>query len=147
LALILLFSTHLLSTAAYAAGLLYQLKPDSKSITAYDRSGWMWIILLGITGMFQMSASANYAGLLEINSTWAAALLIKHGLILILIILMCIQSFIFLPAIQRADWKKSSLDTSSANETKSISMRAKVLKIQAVLFVLILIATGITRAN
>jgi hypothetical protein len=143
--LVLLFSIHLISTAAYAAGLFYQLKSDTQSI--YDRSGWIWIILLGITGMFQMSASSNYTGLLEIDTNWAAALLIKHGLILMLIILMGIQSFIFLPAIQRADWKKSSLDTSSANETKSISMRAKVLKIQAVLFVLILIATGITRAS
>jgi hypothetical protein len=142
-----LFIFHLVSTAAFAAGLFYQLKSGSKPLIMYDRSGWIWIILLGITGMFQMSASSNYTGLLEINSIWATALLLKHGLILILIMLMGFQTFVFIPAIQRADWKKSSTNNFAESEIQSVGTREKVLQIQAVLFVLILIATGITRAS
>jgi uncharacterized membrane protein len=43
-----------------------------------DRLGWLSLLALLATGMFQMSANPNYTGFLSINSTWAAAILVKH---------------------------------------------------------------------
>lgn len=40
--------------------------------------GWLSLLALTATGMFQMSASPNYEGMLAINNSWAVAILVKH---------------------------------------------------------------------
>jgi hypothetical protein len=147
LVLAFIYDIHLISTAAFAAGLFYQLKSKDFTSPVYDRNGWLWILLMGTTGMFQMSASPNYDGLLVINSVWATALFIKHSLILLLVLVMGIQTFILLPVINRQQWKKSAAKDSVEDKPNYASMRITGLRIQSVLFVLILIATGVARAG
>ncbi len=40
--------------------------------------GWLCLAVLTATGMFQMSASPNYEGVLAIHNEWSVAILIKH---------------------------------------------------------------------
>ncbi len=43
-----------------------------------DSVGWLSLIVLGGTGLIQMSASPNYQGFLAISNRWSAAILLKH---------------------------------------------------------------------
>lgn len=142
-----LFVIHIISTAAFAAGLFFQLMVRDGLTIRLDRFGWIWLLFLGATGMFQMSASPNYDGLLSIDSIWAVALFIKHVLFLLLVLFMVIQTFILLPSLNRELWKKSPSENETNETTKSENMRALGLRMELVLFSLILIATGITRAS
>jgi uncharacterized membrane protein len=49
--------------------------------------GWFSLLVLTITGLFQMSANPNYKGFLAITNPWAVAILLKHltfgGMILV----------------------------------------------------------------
>jgi hypothetical protein len=128
-------------------GLYIQLNLQDKTASKYDHYGWLWIVLLATTGMFQMSANPNYDGLLQINSIWATALLAKHILIILLIFLMGIQTFYFLPTITRYEWMKLQSTKEPSVSFRIDSYRKLILKIEGVIFVLVLIATGITRAS
>lgn len=143
----ILYGFHILSTAAFAAVLFYQLKSNAGvSLSVYDRIGWLLIMVLGATGMFQMSANPNYGGLLQVNSIWAIVLFIKHALIVILIVLMAIQSFYLIPAIQRGEWMKFKNEPNTGSNSQAKNLRMLGLRLEAVVFILILIATGVTRA-
>jgi hypothetical protein len=141
-----LFTSHILATASFVAGLFCQLNTRDNLSNRLDRFGWLWLLLLGATGMFQMSASPNYQGLLNIGSIWAGALFIKHVLIVLLILFMAFQTFLWLPTINRELWKKSPDLNEIKETTKAENMHILGLRIELVLFFLILIATGITRA-
>lgn len=48
--------------------------------------------------------------LLHINSGRAVALAVKHGLIMLIILLMGIQTFFLLPSFRRYQWKKPGME-------------------------------------
>jgi uncharacterized membrane protein len=95
LALSLAYWLHMLATVTWIGSLaalaLLVLPAARRSLTgpAYaaflitlqrrlDPLGWLSLLALTGTGLFQMSASPHYAGFLSIANPWAAAILIKH---------------------------------------------------------------------
>ena len=66
-----------------------------------DPLGWICLLILAVTGMFQMSASPNYQGFLEIGSRWAAAILIKHLVFFAMILVSGYLTWGLLPRLQR----------------------------------------------
>jgi uncharacterized membrane protein len=64
--------------------------------------GWMSLVVLGATGMFQLSANPHYSGLLSIDSPWAVAILIKHVLVIVMVVTSVVSTWVVLPAIRRA---------------------------------------------
>jgi uncharacterized membrane protein len=66
-----------------------------------DGLAWFSLALLAGTGMFQMSGSPQYTGFLAIDSRWALAILLKHGVFALIIGVSAYLTWGVLPALQR----------------------------------------------
>ncbi|HWQ04704.1 MAG TPA: CopD family protein [Longilinea sp.] len=63
--------------------------------------GWMSLAILTATGMFQMSASPNYEGVLAIKNAWAVAILLKHIAIGGMVLVSAYLTWILGPELNR----------------------------------------------
>lgn len=105
---------------------------------------WFSIGLLVVTGLFQMSVNVHYNGFLSTSNQWSLAILVKHILVAILIVVSAIHTWDVLPAIRRALMRKDKVD---ADQLKVLQRREKILlRTSLVLAVLILLATAFARA-
>jgi uncharacterized membrane protein len=91
-ALTLSYWLHLLSTVVWLGGLALMALVawpavrkhvlDTKQWTQLRQRFTPWanasLVVLWVTGFLQMTADANYEGLLTVNSLWSQAILIKH---------------------------------------------------------------------
>lgn len=115
---------HMLATVAWVGGqaalVLMVLPAARKTLTSEVYStflgqinrrlqfvGWISLIVLVGTGMFQMSASPSYQGFLSITNTWAVAILIKHLVIGLLVGLSAYSTWGMAPALQRLSLLRS----------------------------------------
>src|SRR3989337_1306716 len=71
---------------------------------------WFCMGLLLVTGLFQLSTSPHYDGFLSLSTQWSFAILVKHGLAVIMVVVSAIQTWEVLPAIQRTLMKKGKAD-------------------------------------
>lgn len=85
----------ILESAAYS-NLLTQVQSRLQQV------GWFSLAILGVTGMFQMSAHPAYNGFLAIDSSWSAAILSKHLVIGLMILASAYSTWGLLPALRRA---------------------------------------------
>ncbi|MDP1713279.1 MAG: CopD family protein [Anaerolineales bacterium] len=106
---------------------------------------WFCMGLLLVTGLFQLSTSPHYDGFLSLSTQWSFAILIKHGLAVIMVVVSAIQTWEVLPAIQRTLMKKGKAD----EEELAILQRKEVnlLRINLLLSALILGATAVARVS
>ncbi|HEU0295202.1 MAG TPA: CopD family protein [Anaerolineales bacterium] len=106
---------------------------------------WFSISLLIVTGLFQMSVNPHYDGFLSVSTQWSLAILTKHILGMILVVVSAIQTWEVIPAIRRA----ILLSKRNKDTTKLDSLRKReiiLLRINFGLSVLILLATAVARA-
>jgi uncharacterized membrane protein len=106
---------------------------------------WFSISLLVLTGLFQMSVNPHYDGFLSTSTQWSLAILTKHILGMILVVVSAIQTWEVIPAIRRA----ILLSKKNKDTTKLDSLRKReiaLLRINFGLSILILLATAIARA-
>jgi uncharacterized membrane protein len=110
-----------------------------------DSLSWFCLFLLIATGMFQLSASPNYHGLLGVENNWEKAILIKHGLVITLAVASAIMSWGVMPAIRRAKIKYQR--TGDEQELAPLRKKEKfLLRLNLVLAALVLLATAAARA-
>jgi uncharacterized membrane protein len=111
-----------------------------------DPLGWACLIVLAATGMFQMSASPNYQGVLAVDNRWAVAILVKHLVFLAMIVVSAYLSWGILPRLQRA-----ALLASHGQETAQAQIWQRkermLLWFNLVLGVLVLALTALARAS
>jgi len=69
--------------------------------------GWFSLALLTATGLLQMSSNPNYAGFLAINNRWAVAILAKHFVFGLMILISAYLTWWLTPALQRAQLRQS----------------------------------------
>jgi uncharacterized membrane protein len=105
---------------------------------------WISIALLIITGLFQMSLNSHYNGYLNPSSQWSFAILIKHGLGVIMVVVSAIQTWEVFPAMQRVLMKKGKADQAELEKLNQSELR--LLRINLWLAILILLATAFARA-
>lgn len=106
---------------------------------------WFCMSLLVLTGLFQMSVNPHYDGFLSTSTQWSLAILIKHLLGIIMVVVSAIQTWEVIPAIRRAIVKSKK----SENAEEIDSLRRKevlLLRTNFGLSVLILLATAFARA-
>jgi len=107
---------------------------------------WFSISLLIITGLFQMSVNPHYDGFLSTSTQWSLAILTKHVLGIIMVVVSAIQTWEVIPAIRRAILL--SKKNKNAEELDSLRRREiTLLRINLGLSVLILGATAVARAS
>ncbi len=105
---------------------------------------WFSIGLLLATGLFQMSANPHYDGFLNTSTQWSLAILVKHSLGVIMVVVSAIQTWEVIPAIHRTLMKKESADK---NELAKLQRREVILlRANLILSALILGATAFARA-
>ena len=106
---------------------------------------WFSIGLLLATGLFQMSANLHYDGFLNTSTQWSLAILVKHGLGVLMVVVSAIQTWEVIPAIHRTLMKKENAE---AEELARLQRREVILlRMNLILSALILGATAFARAS
>ena len=105
---------------------------------------WFSISLLVLTGLFQMSVNPHYDGFLSISTQWSLAILTKHILGMIMIVVSAIQTWEVIPAIRRAILI-SKKNKEAANLDALRKREINLLRINFGLSILILLATAFAR--
>jgi uncharacterized membrane protein len=163
-ALALVFWLHMLATVAWLGGLAaiavlvlpaarYTLKPAEQLafISAIQRRleplAWFSLSLLIVTGLFQMSVNPHYNGFLSSSGQWSLAILTKHTLVVVMVVVSAMQTWEVLPAIRRG-LMRIEKGKASEEEVKHLQKRETLLlRINIGLSILILAATAFARAS
>ena len=105
---------------------------------------WFSISLLVLTGLFQMSVNSHYDGFLAISTQWSLAILAKHILGVIMIVVSAIQTWEVIPAIRRAILI-SKKNKEAANLDSLRKREINLIRINFGISTLILLATAFAR--
>ena len=162
-ALALTYWLHLLATVSWVgslAGISFLVLPAMKRSLSPDAQlvfieamqkrlepiAWFSMTLLVLTGLFQMSVNPHYDGFLSISTQWSLAILSKHLLGIVMVVVSAIQTWEVIPAIRRAIVR--SRKSQNAEELDSLRRREiLLLRMNFGLSVLILLATAFARAS
>ena len=162
-ALSLTYWLHMLATVVWIGGLsalsliLLPAARGSLDAGAYSRLlegvqrrldplGWLSLAILVGTGLFQMSASPNYQGFLAVNSRWAVAILLKHGVFAIMVLVSAYLTWGLLPRLRRAALRR--LKQPDESETGALHhQEARLVRINLFLGILVLALTALARAS
>jgi len=162
-ALALTFWLHLLATVTWVGSLAgvsllvlpamqRSLSPETQLVfieamqKRLEPIAWFSMSLLLATGLFQMSVNPHYDGFLSISTQWSLAILAKHLLGVIMVVVSAIQTWEVIPAIRRAIIKSKK----SKNTEELDSLRRReilLLRMNFGLSTLILLATAFARAS
>ncbi|HXD11362.1 MAG TPA: CopD family protein, partial [Anaerolineales bacterium] len=160
--LALIYWLHLLATVIWAGSLaaisLLILPAMKRTLNAetqlifiealqkrLEPVAWFSISLLIITGLFQMSVNPHYDGFLSTSTQWSLAILAKHILGVVMIVVSAIQTWEVIPAIRRAILRSKKNNNAQALDT----LRRReifLLRVNLGLAILILGATAVARA-
>jgi uncharacterized membrane protein len=161
-ALSLAFWLHMLATVAWIGGLVAvvvlvlpvsrkNLEPEAYARflgqlqRRLDPVGWMSLVVLLATGLFQMSANPNYEGFLSISNRWSVSMLLKHILFIGMIGVSAYMTWGILPALRRVALLQTK--ETNVNEAQQLQNReALLLRVNLGLGVLILALTALARA-
>lgn len=106
---------------------------------------WFSIGILLFTGLIQMSTSEHYNGFLNISTQWSLAILAKHILGGVMIVVSAIQTWEVIPTIQRTLLK---INTADEGELEKLQKReVRLIRINLFLSITILFATAIARVS
>jgi len=162
-ALALIYWLHLLATVTWVGSLAaisililpamkQTLNPDTQLVfieamqKRLEPIAWFSISLLILTGLFQMSVNPHYDGFLSTSTQWSLAILTKHILGMIMVVVSAIQTWEVIPAIRRAIVKAKK--SKKSDELESLRRReVRLLWINFGLSILILGATAVARAS
>ncbi len=130
-----------LNRAAYGA-LLAQLQ------VRFQQVGWFSLVLLAVTGMFQMSSSPSYEGLLAITNSWAAAILIKHLVIGLMVLVSAYVTWGLLPSLQRmALMRNAGREVVEAEAERLERREVALIRLNLLLSVVVLLLTAWARTS
>lgn len=162
-ALSLVYWLHMLATIVWIgslAGLTILFIPaaretlDSKTYAKIlasiqrrlDPLGWISLVVLVGTGMFQMSASPNYQGFLFLNNDWAVAILLKHIAFAVMIGISAYLTWGLLPKLGRAALRQAQGQDASEGG-RLLQQDIFLLRLNLILGVVVLALTALARAS
>ena len=67
----------------------------------FGLAGNLALAALVVTGLLQMTADPHYDGLLNLDSAWSRVLLLKHGLIILMVLMSATLQYSIAPALER----------------------------------------------
>jgi uncharacterized membrane protein len=165
LVLTFIYGFHMLATVAWVGGLaafaLIILPAANKGLPAgaYDtffarmstrlqRIGWFSLVVLIITGLFQMSAHPQYEGVLAVNNTWSIAIFAKHIVIGGMVAISAYVTWIINPAYQRLSLMKSKGALIDDSQLKRLQRREVLaLRLMLAIAVVVLLLTALARVS
>lgn len=108
---------------------------------------WFSIAILIGTGLFQMSINPQYDGFLSISGNWALAMLTKHLIGILVIVVSAFQTWEVLPAIRRGLMRIKKGLADKAEILKLQKRGILLIRINLGLSIIILAATAFARAS
>jgi uncharacterized membrane protein len=162
-ALTLAYWLHMLATVIWIGGLtalaLLVLPASQQTLAPQDYAnllgklqhrldpiGWFCLVTLLATGMFQMSASPQYEGLLAITNSWAVAILVKHLVFLVMIGLSAYSTWGLFPQMRRAAMRSAKGQAEGQVESTRLQQREVFLmRMNLVLGIVVLALTAAAR--
>jgi len=158
--LALLYWIHMIATIAWIGGLaainLLVISGSQRTLSPVNQLNlisaiqkrlepliWFSIGVLTLTGLIQMSTNIHYDGFLSISTQWSIAILSKHILFVLLIIVSAMHTWEVMPAIQRILLKKDKADPTEL--AKLQKKEILYIRISLLLAALVLGATAIAR--
>lgn len=106
---------------------------------------WFCMGLLVVTGLFQLSTSPHYDGFLSVSTQWSLAILVKHSLAVVMVVVSAIQTWEVLPSIHRTLLKKEKADEGELAKLQKKELL--ILRVNLILSALILAATALARVS
>jgi len=121
--LALSFFLHLVATVVWIGGLALLtvlVWPEARALLARsDQSGALLdflerlrkrfnplanlsLIVLIVTGLFQMDKNPHYDGLMQLTNDWTRAILLKHIAVLGMMVIGAVMQWVIIPALERA---------------------------------------------
>jgi uncharacterized membrane protein len=108
---------------------------------------WFCLLVLGATGMFQMSANPAYKGFLAIVNSWSQAILLKHLIIIVLFMTFAYLTGILEPRLTRMKMKSLINQEISNPDLNAISKNEnRVIILLFCLLLIVLLFTSLARA-
>ena len=162
-AIALTFWLHMLATVAWVgslAAIALLILPAMKRTLEVDTQlafleamqkrlepvAWFSMSLLLLTGLFQMSVNPHSDGFLSTSTQWSLAILTKHILGILMVVVSAIQTWEVIPAIHRTILL-SKKGKHPANLDALRRREISLLRINFGLSILILLATAFARAS
>ncbi|HSF82645.1 MAG TPA: CopD family protein [Anaerolineales bacterium] len=110
-----------------------------------DSLGWLCLVVLAGTGLFQMSANPNYQGFLSVSNRWALAILLKHLLFLAMAGVSAYLTWGLLPNLQRLALRLAQGQDVPGSQ-RLWRQEATLIRLNLVLGVFVLALTAVARA-
>lgn len=163
--LALAYWLHMLATVAWLGGLaalgLLVIPNARKMLRADDYArflekvqnrlqqfGWFSLVVLTGTGLFQMSAHPAYEGFLAIENNWSLAILAKHGVVGLMVIVSAVNTWGLMPSLRRLALLRAAGKELPEKEFQKLHRReARLLVINGILSALVLLLTAVARAS
>lgn len=163
-AVALVFWLHMLATVAWLGGLaaiaILVLPAAKRALDPTDQLAlieaiqrrleplaWFSLAILIATGLFQLSVNPHYDGFLSTSGQWSLAILAKHSLVILMIVVSAIQTWEVLPAIRRGLMRIEKGGMGEEAVKRLQKRETLLLRLNIGLSTLILAATAFARAS
>jgi len=110
-----------------------------------EGAAWFSLGLLAVTGLFQLSSNVHYDGFLATSNQWSLAMLVKHILTILMIVVSAMQTWDVMPAIRRILLRRKKADRRDLDVLQRRERRLAWTNLG--LAILIFGATAIARAS
>src|SRR3972149_7468076 len=90
------------------------------------------------TGLFQLSANSHYNGFCDVSTQWSLAILVKHGLVAVMIVVSAVQTWEVLPAIRRTLMRRER----GATEEEIVRLQKREERLLRMNFILSILILG-----
>ena len=105
------------------------------------------LVILLVTGFYQVTNDPNYTGFLKVDSTWAWAILLKHIAYGAMVIVMVIVQAYLYPAISRLSLlAEKRPDLAAAEREKFQRQEIRLLRLNLLFAVVVLLFTAVATA-
>ena len=163
-AIALVFWLHMLATVIWLGGLAaiaILVLPAAKRVLKpadqlafiegiqkrLEPLAWFSLATLVATGLFQLSVNPHYDGFLSTTGQWSLAILTKHIMVIVMIVVSAIQTWEVLPAIRRGLMRVEKGQADEVEMERLQKRETLLLQLNIGLSILILAATAFARAS
>ena len=160
-ALAISYWIHLIATIIWLGGIVVMIfiawpALQQGSLAAnqwvdFQRRFLPWInaslVILLITGFYQMTNDSNYSGFLSVDSTWAWAILLKHiAYGIMVIVTVVVQAYLY-PAMSRLSLlAEKRPDLADAEREKLQRQEMRLLRLNLLCAAIVLLFTAVATA-
>ena len=152
---------HLLATIVWLGGMALMLLVAWPALQQGTLASNQWLniqrrflpwanlslIILLVTGFFQMSSDRNYTGFLQVDSLWAWAILLKHIVFGAMVVIMVyVQAFLYPSMTRLSLLEEKRPDLAEKERAKLRRQEVRLLRLNMLCAVAVLLFTAVATA-